>query len=110
MPREALAAFLSAETTRTFVLRQEARPVGLCEFDGFGRADMEHTHLGLIPAVHGQRLGPVLLDAGLRAAWGPATRRIRLHTDTDDRPRAMATYARAGFKPYLYAENEAFAD
>ncbi|MGD9480005.1 GNAT family N-acetyltransferase [Shinella sp. G-2] len=106
LPHETLAAFLAAETTRTFVLREEGRPVGLCEFDRFRGEDVELTHFGLVPAVYGRRLGPFLLDAGLRAAWGPATRRIWLHTDTNDHPKAMATYGRAGFKPYMQRMEE----
>ncbi len=106
MPREALAAFLSAASTRTLVLREEGRAVGLCEFDASAAADVELTHFGLLPEVHGRRLGPFLLDTGLRTAWGPATRRIWLHTDTNDHPKAQATYARAGFEPYRQAMEE----
>jgi GNAT superfamily N-acetyltransferase len=109
MPRAALADALMAEATRTFVLREAGRPVGLCEFDGFRGEEVELVHFGLVPDVYGRRLGPFLLDWCLRTAWGPATRRIWLHTDTNDHPKAMATYGRAGFKAYMQ-KMESFPD
>lgn len=100
MPQATLAAFLSAPSTATFVLREEGRAIGLCEFDAADTEDTELTHFGLIPAAYGRRIGPWLLDTALRAVWRETTRRIWLHTDTNDHPKAQATYARAGFEVY----------
>lgn len=101
MPEEEVAQFLSATSTRTFILREEGRPVGLCEFYAVGAEDIELTHFGLVPAVYGRRLGPFLLANALHAVWREGTRRIWLHTDTNDHPKAQAVYARAGFKTYM---------
>jgi ribosomal protein S18 acetylase RimI-like enzyme len=106
MPPDALAALLALKTTIALVLREEGRAIGLCEFDVADAADIELTHFGLIPEVYGRRLGPFLLDSGLRAMWTAATQRIWLHTDTNDHPKAQATYERAGFKPYLQQYEE----
>lgn len=100
MSQAVLAAFLSAPSTVTFVLREAGRAIGLCEFDAADTDDIELTHFGLVPAAYGRRIGPWLLDMALRAIWGEATRRIWLHTDTNDHPKAQATYARAGFAVY----------
>lgn len=100
MTREDLALFLSAASTETFVLREEGRPIGLCEFDAVAAPDVELTHFGLVPAAYGRRLGPFLLDTALRAVWARTTQRVWLHTDTNDHPKAQATYARAGFETY----------
>lgn len=97
MPRAALVAFLSSPSTTTFVLREAGRAIGLCEFDA---AEIALTHFGLIPAAYGRRIGPWLLDTALRAVWRETTRRIWLHTDTNDHPKAQATYRRAGFEVY----------
>ena len=100
MPQAALAAFLSAPSTMTFVLREAGQAIGLCEFDAADAGDVELTHFGLVPAAYGRRIGPWLLDTALRAVWRETTRRIWLHTDTNDHPKAQATYARAGFAMY----------
>ena len=97
LPQEALAAFLSASSTRIYVLREVGKAVGFCEFDAVDTPDIELTHFGLIPAAYGRRLGPFLLDTALRAVWSETTRRLWLHTDTNDHAKAQATYARAGF-------------
>lgn len=106
MPQDELALLLSAPSAITLVLREEQRPVGLCEFDMADEKDIELVNFGLIPAVYGRRIGPYLLNTALRAAWQQATRRIWLHTDTNDHPKAQATYARAGFAPYLQRVEE----
>lgn len=58
----ALHAFLGAPTTHLYILRRNESPIGLCEFDRAGEADIELTHFGLIPQAQGRRLGPYLLD------------------------------------------------
>lgn len=104
-----LEAFLLRPSTFLCVLRDRTRAIGLCEFDGAGKPDVELTYFGLVPDAQGQRLGPFLLDWALRAVWSLEPRRIWLHTDTKDHPKAKATYERAGFR--VYAEKmEEFAD
>jgi ribosomal protein S18 acetylase RimI-like enzyme len=98
MPNSNLQAFLSAHTTHIFVLRLDGQAVGLCEFDGVGKTQIELTNFGLIPDVQGQRLGPYLLDRALRVVWSYAPSRIWLHTDTWDHPKAQSVYQRAGFR------------
>ena len=97
LPQEALVAFLSALSTRIYVLREAGKAVGFCEFDAVDTPDIELTHFGLVPAAYGRRLGPFLLDTAMRAVWSETTRRLWLHTDTNDHAKAQATYARAGF-------------
>lgn len=104
-----LHSFLVNSTTHLYVLRLAGQAVGLCEFDGVGRPDVELTHFGLIPNVQGQRLGPYLLDRALRSVWSYAPRRVWLHTDTNDHPKALSSYQRAGFQ--IYAQRaETFPD
>lgn len=111
MPREELAAFLAADTTLTFVLQDHRSTsaeephqlIGLCEFDCVGAPDIELTNFGIVPSQYGQRFGPTLLDGALQVAWSREPARIWLHTDTNDHPRALATYERAGFRVYKQA-------
>ena len=101
MASDELQGFLTGPATRLYVLRLADRSVGMCEFDRVGEPDVELTHFGLIPDFQGQRLGPYLLDRALRSIWAsPGTRRIWLHTDTYDHPKALSVYQRAGFQTY----------
>jgi ribosomal protein S18 acetylase RimI-like enzyme len=100
MPVSYLHRFLNDPATHLYILRLERRAVGLCEFDGVGNPDVELTNFGLIPEIQGQKLGPYLLDQALRVIWSQAPRRVWLHTDTDDHPKALPTYQRAGFQIY----------
>lgn len=108
MSRADLTAFLAADSTLICVLNDSrdvatagrSSPAGLCEFDCAAFPEIELTNFGIVPAVYGQSLGPALLDAALRAAWSQSPRRVWLHTDTNDHPKAVATYERAGFRPY----------
>ena len=95
-----LHAFLMAPATHLYILRLNSAPIGLCEFDRAGGPEVELTHFGLIPQVQGRGLGPYLLDDALRRIWVPPTRRVWLHTDSEDHPKAIATYQRAGFVIY----------
>ena len=109
VPLDELAEFLLSPATGLYILRDKAHPIGLCEFVELGAPDVELTHFGLVPAAQGKRFGPYLLDVGLRSAWAHKARRVWLHTDTNDHPKAKATYERAGFK--VFAEKfEEFPD
>lgn len=92
-----LDTLLARPSTVVHVLRVDGLPVGMCEFNGVGGPDVELVHFGLVATAQGRRLGPFLLDRALRAAWSRDPRRIWLHTDTNDHPKAQATYSRAGF-------------
>lgn len=109
MPQVDLEILLTNPTTHLYVLRVHDKPVGLCEFEGVGTSDVELTNFGLIEAVQGQKLGPFLLDFGLRRVWLSSTKRVWLHTDTNDHPNAVPVYQRAGF--YVYIQRmETFPD
>lgn len=100
MSRDDLHAFLTAPTTHLYILRLNSAPIGLCEFDRAGEAEVELTNFGLVPQAQGRGLGPYLLDHALREIWALPTRRVWLHTDSEDHPKAIATYQRAGFVIY----------
>lgn len=101
MDAATLDELLAEPSNPVYVLRAEGSPAGLCEFAGFGGPDVELVHFGLVPEAQGRGLGRYLLDGALRACWALSPKRVWLHTDTNDHPRAVATYERAGFRPYL---------
>lgn len=100
MPATDLDGFLRSVSTGLYILRLEGRAVGLCEFDRIDTVDVKLTHFGLIPEAQGMRLGPFLLDGALRAIWDRGPRRVWLHTDKWDHPKAHDVYRRAGFSAF----------
>ena len=97
----ALGSILDAPTTELQILRVDGAASGFCELDLSDRSDIEIVYFGIVPAVQGRGLGPLLLDRALRAAWARGPGRVWLHTDTNDHPGARATYERAGFVAWL---------
>lgn len=95
---DTLRDLLADPRTDIYVLRIRGIAAGFCEFNQPDAPDSEIKYFGLLPVFLGQRLGPYLLDAALRAHWTKVTpRRIWLHTDTWDDQRALPLYLRAGF-------------
>ncbi|TKT82656.1 GNAT family N-acetyltransferase [Aquamicrobium sp. LC103] len=95
-----LDALLAESSTQVHVLRHDGRAVGMCEFARVGGPEVELVHFGLVPDAYGQGFGGFLLDGALRACWTRAPRRIWLHTDTNDHPRALSFYEKMGFRSY----------
>jgi GNAT superfamily N-acetyltransferase len=98
MTAEALDAHLASAACDIHLLRLAGTPAGFCEMDRSAWPAVEIVHFGLRPEAQGRRLGPYLLDRALRSAWQDGAARIWLHTDTNDHPKAEATYERAGFR------------
>ena len=100
MPAFALAEFLAGPNADIRVLHLAGRAAGFCEMDVSAWPEVEIVNFGLLPQAQGKGLGPYLLDHALRAAWGRGARRIWLHTDSNDHPKAVAVYERAGFRVF----------
>lgn len=97
---EELAEQLAAPGIEVHVLWSADRPAGYFELDRREPGDVEIVYFGLVPDTIGQGLGRWFLAETIRAAWTPETRRVWLHTCTEDHPRALAFYESAGFRPY----------
>ncbi|WP_054313102.1 GNAT family N-acetyltransferase [Mesorhizobium sp. 1M-11] len=97
MPKNDLAVLLASPSTWLNVLRVDGVAAGFCEFNGVGEPVVELAHFGLVDAFRGKRLGLYLLDGSLRAVWASQPERVWLHTDTNDHPKALSVYLRAGF-------------
>ncbi len=101
MAAEALDRFLVDPANRIFVLRSGDDRVGLCEFEGVDKAEVELATFGLIGSARGRRLGSYLLDQALRSVWCLSPKRVWLRTDSRDHPKAQETYRRSGFRTFL---------
>ncbi|MEO0385791.1 MAG: GNAT family N-acetyltransferase [Pseudomonadota bacterium] len=98
---EGIRSILTAPTTTLrYLLDPSGQPVGLAELRRENAESLEVSYFGLVPQATGKKLGPVLMEHGLSAAWTPQTTRAWLHTCTFDSPAALSFYRRQGFKPF----------
>ena len=98
---EVIRSILTAPTTTLrYLLDPSGLPIGLFEAEQQDTQTLEVTYFGLIPEATGKKLGPVLMEQGLAAAWTPQTKRAWLHTCTFDSPGALSFYRRQSFKPF----------
>jgi GNAT superfamily N-acetyltransferase len=95
-----LAAVLSDPAVEVRVLRAGDAVSGYSELDRRRAGEVEIAYFGLTPAFIGGGLGRYLMEATLRAAWAGETERVWVHTCTEDHPKALAFYQRAGFRAY----------
>lgn len=83
----------------TFVGQMDGQPIGYVELEAQSQKSVEILYFGLLPAFIGKGLGGSFLSACVRQAWAlPGTRRVWLHTCTEDHPNARANYEKRGFK------------
>jgi GNAT superfamily N-acetyltransferase len=97
---EALGAIIEHADVAVHVLYADGVPAGYVELDARDRDATEIAYLGMMPEFIGQKLGPYLLDWGIRKAWSGGTSRLWVHTCTLDHPSALGLYQRAGFRPF----------
>jgi len=106
---EALAAIIQDEQVEVYVLYIDGVPAGYAELDRRQEPEIELAYLGLMPEFVGAGLGAYLLATAIGIAWSYEPRRLWVHTNDKDHPRALALYQRFGFKPYKQ-ENETYPD
>ena len=83
-----------------YVLYVDGAPAGYAELDRRIDGEIELAYFGLMPDFIGQGLGPYLLASAIDIAWSYDPKRLHLHTNTLDHPKALSVYQRCGFKPY----------
>ncbi|MFE7318459.1 GNAT family N-acetyltransferase [Streptomyces sp. NPDC057555] len=100
------AEHLGQPGTETWVAYERGTPAGFIEFQAQSEGAVEIVYFGLLPAFRGRRIGGHLLGHGAARAWDlaerwpglPETKRVWLHTCSDDGPHARANYERRGFR------------
>ncbi|WP_030195726.1 GNAT family N-acetyltransferase [Streptomyces sp. NRRL S-87] len=92
----------------TWVAYDRGTPAGYVELDPQDDGVVEIMYFGLLPAFRGRRIGGHLLTFGTARAWDladrwpgrEATRRVWVHTCSQDGPTAMDNYRRRGFRVF----------
>lgn len=98
---EKIAAIIHDPKVEIYVLYVDGVPGGYVELDFRQEDEIELAYFGLIPEFVGRGLGAFLLDWAIETAWSHAPQRLWVHTCTLDHPRALSTYQKAGFMPYM---------
>ncbi|MQY16801.1 hypothetical protein SRB5_70040 [Streptomyces sp. RB5] len=106
--REEWLAFLSRPGVETWVAYDRGTPAGYIELDAQDGGVVEISYFGLLPDFHGRGIGGHLLSYGTARAWDLAgrwadrepTKRVWVHTCSDDGPHALRNYERRGFRVF----------
>ncbi len=99
-PLDRWRAHVAQDEITTIVFREAHAEIGYAELRKEGE-EVEIVYFGLLPNCVGRGLGGAALAAVVRWAWAlPETRRVWLHTCSDDHPNALKNYRRRGFRLY----------
>jgi ribosomal protein S18 acetylase RimI-like enzyme len=91
---------LLSSTDNFLLLLSEANSkLGFCEFT-IRNNDIELTHFGIVPEAQGRGLAFAFLSKSLEVLWQQKPKRVWLHTDEWDSPKAQELYSRMGFVIY----------
>jgi GNAT superfamily N-acetyltransferase len=102
-----LAAAIHNEGTEIEVLYVDGCPAGFFELDLESLpATVEIRYFGLVPEFQGRGLSKFFLSSAVFAAWAHEPRKVTIHTNTLDSPRALILYQKLGFVPVAWSEEE----
>ena len=77
----------------------DGKAEGLAEIDFRQHDEAEIVFFGVTGALVGTRTARFMMNRALALVFGRGIRRLWLHTNTLDHPRALAFYRRSGFTP-----------
>lgn len=102
---QALSAAVHGPHTEISVLYAQGAPAGFFELTTARLPDeVEIVYFGLTPDFQGRGFGRFFLSEAIFAAWAHNPRRLLIHTNTLDSPRALQLYQKAGFAPFGWSE------
>lgn len=83
----------------------EGELAGYFELERQEEGNVEVVHFGLLPGMIGKGLGSAMLSLAVAQAWKrEETKRVWLHTCTEDHPHALANYLKRGFRLFKTVE------
>jgi len=103
MPEDELIALLRDLAIEIHVLERDGEAIGIAELDRRQPGEVEIALFGVVPEAIGSGAAHRLMEGVLKGAFRADTRRVWLHTCTNDHPAAVPFYLRAGFEPYKFA-------
>lgn len=98
-------AFAVQEGLETWLAYWEGEVAGYFELEVQDGGHVEIALFGLLPQMFGKGLGSAMLSLAVAQAWSRAdTKRVWLHTCTEDHPHALANYQKRGFRLFKTVE------
>ena len=83
----------------------EGREAGYVEVERQAEGSVEIVYFGLLPEMIGKGLGGGMLTLAVKRIWElEGTKRVWLHTCTEDHPAAKANYEKRGFRLFRVEE------
>jgi GNAT superfamily N-acetyltransferase len=99
--------WLSRPGVETWLALDRGTPAGYVELSSSADASVELAYFGLLPSFTGRGVGGHLLTEAIRNAWTladrwdlPPTRRVWVHTCSNDGPAALTNYQARGLRVY----------
>lgn len=94
-----LGPIVTDPRVEVWVLYDGGTPAGYVEIDRRDPDATDIAYFGLIPDFIGRKLGPWLLDRGIRMAWDGGAKTLTVNTCSFDHPKALPLYQSLGFVP-----------
>ncbi len=93
--------WVSRENLRTWVAHLGAEEVGYVEMEIQEGGSIEIVYFGLLPLMIGKGIGGGMLSLAVQEAWKiKGTKRVWLHTCSEDHPHALGNYEKRGFRSF----------
>ncbi len=85
----------------TWIVSFEGEEAGYFELEKQEKGNVEIVYFGLRAAMIGRGIGSAMLTVAIKRAWADSgTRRVWVHTCSEDHPHAVANYEKRGFRVF----------
>ncbi|RVU86051.1 GNAT family N-acetyltransferase [Leucothrix sargassi] len=103
---EVWQAYAENDNLRTWVATIQGSIAGYYELQQQAKGDVELRYFGLAPDFLDKGIGGYLLTHAIQTAWAMnGTKRVWVHTCSEDHPSALANYKARGFSLYDEVED-----
>jgi len=93
--------FATREILETWQAEFQGEEAGYFELEVQDGGNVEILYFGLLPTMIGKGLGSAMLSGAIERAWEiPGTKRIWVHTCTEDHEHALSNYRDRGFEVF----------
>ena len=95
------AEWVNRQDLKTWLSYFSDEEAGFVEIEIQEAGSVEIVYFGLLPSMIGKGLGSAMLTLAVKEAWKiEGTRRVWLHTCSEDHPHALANYEKRGFRVF----------
>jgi GNAT superfamily N-acetyltransferase len=96
---EEWSIWVERDELETWLAYSKGEEAGYVELEVQDGGDVEIVYFGLLPSMIGKSLGGAMLTMAVTRAWEiEGTKRVWLHTCTEDHPHAVSNYEKRGFR------------